>query len=287
MILLILLNQKIVQKILYESKFYSKTATESLQKDMVEKGQEEPAIVSIDGVVWNGNRRLAIRRKLLKVTGKQKYSRVEIVVLPELSSKELKMLERRLQMQKDWKEDYGPIQTRLDVRNSLNDKDWDIQEIIASYGRRYKQKELTDFRNQIDLIDDYLERIGRPSDYALINENEVGASVGVESFITLNSIIQKERAKNTRSMEIEKIKLAGFRLVKHKQSTYRTLRNFDSVLSHQQARDEFKANSPTFKNFPKNANAFSNDAVEEEYNNVDFAIETVRSSQKDAKKPRQ
>ena len=274
-------DQRTVQNILYSSKFYSKTATEDLQDDIKGKGQDEPAIVTVDGVVWNGNRRLAIRRQLLKDTGDQKYSRVGIVVLPELSGKELKILERRLQMHRDWKEDYGSIQTRLDVRNSLNDSSWTDQETIASYGGRYTIKELKNYKNEIDLIDDYLKRIGKPSDYASIQDVD---RKGVESFVTLNSIVKKERSKKTKDLEIEKIKLTGFRLIKHKKSTYHTLRDFESVLSHQQARNEFESNSPTFRNFPKRTYQFDDDAIEKEFDNVDVATETVRSSRKDAKK---
>ena len=70
------LHQKIIGEILYNSKFYSSTATEDLQNDIMEKGLEDPLIVSIDGTVWNGNRRLSIYQKLYEGTGDQKYERV-------------------------------------------------------------------------------------------------------------------------------------------------------------------------------------------------------------------
>lgn len=98
-------DQKLVEQVLLTSKFYSKTATEDLLEDIKKKGLEEPAIVTIDGVIWNGNRRIAILNKLRHDTGEQKYDYVNIVRLPALSFKELKKLERRLQMQKDWKQD--------------------------------------------------------------------------------------------------------------------------------------------------------------------------------------
>ena len=124
----------------------------------MKKGLEEPLIVSIDGTVWNGNRRLSIYRKLYEDTGDQKYERINMVVLPELSHKDLKRLERRLQMHKELKQKYGPIQTRLDVRMTMNDNDWDINEIIDSYGHRYDKVELDQFVQEIDLIDDYLRK---------------------------------------------------------------------------------------------------------------------------------
>ena len=275
-------DQEIVGEILYSSKFYSKTATQSLQEDIEKKGQIRPAVVTVDGVVWNGNRRLAIRRKMYKETGDQEYARVDIVVLPEMSGKELKQLERRLQMHRDLKEKYGPIQLRLDVRTSMNDPEWSPQEIIASYGGQYNERDLQNFKDEIDLIDDYLARIKRPNDYAWINEHE--KSAGVESFVTLNNIVQKARAKNSSIMEIEKIKLAGFRLISHSDATYNTMRKLQKVLRDPQGREEFTANSVTFGDFHRGANLLDKDAISAEFDNVELAYETVSSSKKDAKK---
>ena len=103
----------------------------------------------------------------------------------------------------------------------MNDPEWSPQEIIASYGGQYNERDLQNFKDEIDLIDDYLARIKRPNDYAWINEHE--KSAGVESFVTLNNIVQKARAKNSSIMEIEKIKLAGFRLISHSDATYNTM----------------------------------------------------------------
>lgn len=275
-------DQKIVGEILYSSKFYSKTATKSLQEDIEKKGQIRPAVVTVDGVVWNGNRRLAIRRKKYKETGDQKYARVDIVVLPEMSGKELKQLERRLQMHRDLREKYGPIQLRLDVRTSINDPEWSMQEIIASYGGLHKQSDLQNYKDEIDLIDSYLARIKRPNDYAWINEHE--KSAGVESFVTLNSIVQKARERGANIMEIEKIKLAGFRLISHSDATYNTMRKLQQVMRDPQGRSEFAANSVTFNNFRKDTNPLDRDAINAEFDNVELAYETVSSSKKDAKR---
>lgn len=275
-------DQDIVGEILYSSKFYSKTATQSLQDDIEQKGQIRPAVVTVDGVVWNGNRRLAIRRKKYKETGDQEYARVNIVMLPEMSSKELKQLERRLQMHRDLKEKYGPIQLRLDVRTSMNDPEWSTQEIIASYGGQYNERDLQNYKDEIDLIDDYLTRIKKPNDYAWINEHE--KSAGVESFVTLNNIVQNARKKNHSIMEIEKIKLAGFRLISHSDATYNTMRKLQKVMRDHQGREEFTTNSVTFGNFHRGMNPLDKDAINAEFDNVELAYETVSSSKKDAKK---
>jgi len=277
-------DQEIVEDILYESKFYSKTATEDLENDIKSHGQEEPSIVSIDGVVLNGNRRLAIRNKLWKTKGEQKYEYVNIVRLPELSLKELKKLERRLQMRKDWKQPYGSIQTRLDVRHSLEDGTWTMEELVASYGGRYTEDELLKFKKEIDLIDDYLVRIKRPKDYIFIESAEKGA--GVEIFTALLNTLQKEEKKKTSPLEIEKIKLAGFRIKHHPTSTYEDVRNFGRILSNPQSRSEFIANSSTVKEFnqiTKSGNEFDNESLGKELQNLEASIDVLNDLGKDAK----
>ena len=283
-------HQTIIGEILYNSKFYSSTATEDLQNDIEKKGLEEPLIASIDGTVWNGNRRLSIYRKLYADTGNPKYERVNIVVLPELSHKDLKRLERRLQMYKEWKQKYGRIQTCLDVRSSMNDNDWEIKEIMASYGNRYDEGELKQFVQEIDLIDDYLERIKRPKDYVFIETtgSEGGKGSGIERFASLNQTLQKLKNKKEKPLEIEKIKLSGFQIIHHPDSTYVNVRNYGAVISNGIARAEFKKNSITFKNFNAitkdgSEDAFGTEYLKKEYDNLDLSYQTVLNYRKDAK----
>lgn len=278
-------DQKLVEQVLLTSKFYSKTATEDLLEDIKKKGLEEPAIVTIDGVIWNGNRRIAILNKLRHDTGEQKYDYVNIVRLPALSFKELKKLERRLQMQKDWKQSYGPIQTRLDIRQSLKDSSWTVPEIIASYGGRYDKDDLEKMREEIDLIDEYLVRIKRPKDYALIELADKGG--GVETFTAIRDILKSEEKKQTKGIEQEKIKLACFRIKHHPESTYEHLRDFRKVLNDTQSRSEFIKNSDTFKSFntiTKSGNEFDNVSLKSEFDNLDASYEVIRNAKKDAKK---
>ena len=282
-------HQKQVGEILYTSKFYSKTATKELEADIKEKGLDEPLIVSIDGTTWNGNRRLSIYRKLYEETANQKYEWVNVVVLPELSHKDLKRLEHRLQLYKEWKEDYGKLQTRLIVRESMNSTKWEINEIIKSFGNKYDENELKQFVKEIDLIDDYLERIKRPKEYVFIETGDGDRGKGVESFATLNSTLRKLEKRGEKLLEIEKTKLSGLQIIHNPESTYHDIRNYDAVMSNSVARDEFKENSYTFKNFNEltrgdGKNAFSNECLKKEYENLEFPYQVVQNYKKDPKK---
>ena len=106
-----------------------------------------PAIISADGVIWNANRRIAIRRKLhvrgSKATqvdaGDPKWNKVKAVKLPSLTRKQLKQLEHRLQMAKTFKQDYGSITLRLRCREALTGNNpWTFEELNKFL---YKPKE--------------------------------------------------------------------------------------------------------------------------------------------------
>ena len=281
-------DQKLVGDILYTSKFYDKNVTEDLQRDIMDHGQDDPAVVSIDGVVWNGNRRLSIRRKLLEATGKQQYTRAPIVVLQEMSLKDLKKLERRLQMRKDWKVDFGPIHTRLDVRNSIESKDWPMKELIESYGNRYSESKLRQFKGEIDLIDEYLRRINHENDYVFIEERDKNneGGTGIESFTSLYDTIETARRNEVEDLEIEKIKLAGFRLIHHRDTTFRDLRKFSRNMADPSSKKEFIANSVTFKNFneiTRSGEEFDTKSVREEYKNNEIAYAIIQDRKTDPK----
>ena len=154
-------------------------------------------------------------------------------------------------MYKEWKQPYGIIQTHLDIRSSMNDKNWEIPEIIASYGYRYKKEDLVKHVQEIDLIDDYLERIKRPKDYVFIKttKSKEGGGTGVESFVTLNQTLQRLRKGKKKTIEIEKAKLSGFQIIHHPDSTHDNVRDYAAVMSNSTARDEFEKNSNYIQEF--------------------------------------
>ena len=50
-------HQKIIHNMLLNTKSYSTKSTASLKKDLLLKGQEDPALITEEGILWNGNRR--------------------------------------------------------------------------------------------------------------------------------------------------------------------------------------------------------------------------------------
>lgn len=134
--------------------------------------QTEPLLVTRDGFVINGNRRLASMRALLAQAAARyaSFSRIQAAVLPpELDREAIEYIEAALQMAPELKLAYGWINRRLKLREHARDLP---QEVIA---RAYR---FTDF-GQIDaelgelsLAEQYLAFVGFPLDYAQIADAE-------------------------------------------------------------------------------------------------------------------
>ncbi|MFG2333385.1 ParB N-terminal domain-containing protein [Streptomyces sp. NPDC048604] len=85
-----------------------------LKEDLKARGQQEPAIVTADGVLINGNRRSAAMRSLFVDDDVRDARYVRCLVLPaDATSAELVDLETELQVAKDFKQDYSWINEAL------------------------------------------------------------------------------------------------------------------------------------------------------------------------------
>lgn len=85
-----------------------------LKSDLKERGQREPAIVTAEGVLINGNRRSAALRSLFVDDNYMAARYVQCLVLPEDATvEELVDLETELQIARDFKEDYSWVNEAL------------------------------------------------------------------------------------------------------------------------------------------------------------------------------
>tara|TARA_B100001750_G_scaffold244048_1_gene260540 strand:- start:2141 stop:3499 length:1359 start_codon:yes stop_codon:yes gene_type:complete len=238
-------------KLLNNDWYYSQ-ATKDLKTELVEVGQREAAIISNDGIIWNANRRIAVRQQLFKETGGAEWNRVHAVRLPPMAHPDLKKLEHRLQMQKEFKADYGSVNLRLRCRQALADPidggdGWSMAELMNSFNNRYKKTEILKYIDEIELVDQFLVYIQNPSDYTQIQS--IGAGRGMEIFVALNDQLKWERNNPQNSPGesldglIENVKYIGFGLIHHPKSTYKNIRNFRDILRKEITRKSLIDNS--------------------------------------------
>ncbi|SVE62514.1 uncharacterized protein METZ01_LOCUS515368, partial [marine metagenome] len=99
--------------------------TKELMNSIRSSGQRDPAVITCDGFLINGNRRKVAIDALHEDTGEDEYSRMKVVILPGKddpggppTKKEIEQIENRYQLQSDGKSEY----TRLDQAISIRHK---------------------------------------------------------------------------------------------------------------------------------------------------------------------
>lgn len=140
--------------------------------DLGSKGQQRPGIVSLDGVVIDGNRRAMLLRKLEETPGKGKQY-FDAIILPDAyadNQAEIVRLETQYQLGEDSKVEYGPLQKYLHARRLHDDLNIGEEEIDTLMGESPgNTKRLLEIMN---LMDDYLEHIGCPRLYLMLKDSD-------------------------------------------------------------------------------------------------------------------
>jgi len=189
--------------------------------DLRVRGQEDPAIITYDGYLVNGNRRTAALKSL-----NERY--INCVVLPEdASQRDIYELEQELQISQDFREPYHWINELKNIRKGMDDKRFNFKENEMAKRLRIDIKELRAKRRMLELIDSFLiwRGIEGQYDYSKLEDTE-------QIFIQLEKAIKKYTEPN----KLDELKNAVFVLIEQKPSKGRLygyvmdlIKNFDSV----------------------------------------------------------
>ena len=110
---------EIFEKFIFESK---KQALKDTQVSISEKGQQEPGVILSDGRVIDGNRRFTALRRIQKETKLQHYFEAVILsfdISNKIDEKKIKELELDLQLGREERVSYDPIDRIFDVYNTI------------------------------------------------------------------------------------------------------------------------------------------------------------------------
>ena len=110
---------EIFEKFIFESK---KQALKDTQISISEKGQQEPGVILSDGRVIDGNRRFTALRRIQKETKIQQYFEAVILsfdISNKIDEKKIKELELDLQLGRQERVSYDPIDRIFDVYNTI------------------------------------------------------------------------------------------------------------------------------------------------------------------------
>jgi len=145
-------------------------------QELAEQGQQiEPLLISADGVLINGNRRLAAMRTLLARDPERYagFAAVSAAVLPaDVTPAEVEAAEAALQMAPETKLAYGWINRRLKLRRQRQELGIPDAEILRAY-RLADAGRIDEELGQLALAEDYLQRFAQsPRAYSLIADAE-------------------------------------------------------------------------------------------------------------------
>ena len=185
--------------------------TKRTSDDLKVRGQWNCGIITEDGYVIDGNRRMSIISKLYDDTGLDKWKYLKVALLKELiSPQELWMLEASLQLGKDEIVRYGPINDLLKLREGVNAGLTSKAIIDTLYGYE-SEEEVKEKLRRLDLIEQYLKFMGIPEKYSK-------ATNSYKHFIHLQDIIKSCNDMDYEPERIVKIKYAAFQLIKERLS---------------------------------------------------------------------
>lgn len=128
--------------------------------------QQSPLLLTHDGIVVNGNRRLAYMRSVNFTDG---Y--VEVARLPEgTDDLEIRNIELTLQMAEEGKSEYAWINQILTIRDNMRAGMTEKQLIDAMVG--HFPADVRKMIRMVSLIDDFLKRRETPEDYSAIGDQK-------------------------------------------------------------------------------------------------------------------
>jgi hypothetical protein len=162
----------IVEKFLWESK---EIANEATVIDLATKGQQKFGIVTADGVIIDGNRRVSLMKRILNdkslhESQRQRCEYFKAVILPtNASKKEILRLETTFQMGEDAKVDYNPIEKYLKC-GDLKEEGFNNDDIAEFMGIQKKDVEIN--LQILKLMNQYLERYGYEGVYTMASGHE-------------------------------------------------------------------------------------------------------------------
>lgn len=184
-----------------------KTLIKSTEKDkdliayFAANTQTEPLILTHDGFVISGNRRLCAFRELLGENGEnyQKYknfTQVRVVILPNLDPDQIDQIEDFLEQQTDIKEPFSWVSRALGYRNRIRRYGYSDDKLARI--ARVKKSEIRSLIDKLEIADRYLDSINKPKDYDQILDD-------FYAFEKIYSCQTKDKASPSKKTAFEKL----------------------------------------------------------------------------------
>ena len=224
-------TQKIISE--YLGKSDPKT-NDDLKKILKKEGQTEPAVITADGSLINGNRRKWAFEQLMNEYPEEKYKKLKVVILPGSEDperptvKDIAILENRLQVYLTGKSEYSKMNKALTYYTntlsgiSLEELLKDDSTFGDSDNKKFKQK-IKKFKEEyfepIKLMDEYLEANNTKGDYSRVSNRWMSFEELAKNFTSQFKNDKFLIEHNIEKKEIGQLKSAAFNIIKIKDSS--------------------------------------------------------------------
>lgn len=237
--------QAILEKFLYEK---DPEKTDILMKSIAHSGQAEPAIITCDGFLINGNRRKMVLEKLRRMhPGKPEYEMMKVVILPGPGDPggpptllEIERLENRYQLQSEGKSEYYGFDRALSIKRkqrlgfTLEEQIRDDPRYVNAPEREIQQavKEIkNEFLGPLACVDRYLQLFDREGLYGTISTGAGDKEGRWQAFIdyshTYQRYFQNQKwmlASGVEEEDVGSIENAAFKMIR-----LRHLKDLDKI----------------------------------------------------------
>jgi len=182
---------------------------EILTSSIAHIGQSEPAIITADGLLINGNRRKMVLDELRKQTkGRTEFDVMKVVVLPGANDPggpptliEIERLENRYQLQSEGKSEYYGFDRALSMKRKM-ELGFSLQEQLRDDPRyaNASEKETEqamreaerDFLQPLECVDRYLKTFGRERLYGSVSAGPSDPEGRWQAFIDYSIAYNKQ-----------------------------------------------------------------------------------------------
>jgi hypothetical protein len=161
-------NANLIEQYLFDS---SANRNEKTMASLSEKGQQDPGIVTKDGIIIDGNRRAMLLNILSKQSKQDGY--FNAIVLPDTlfeNEKNIVALETMYQMGVDSKVDYNPIEKYLRCKDLLFVHEMTLTQISELMAE--PEKRIREWLSILELMDEYLDYLHQNGKYILLSKRE-------------------------------------------------------------------------------------------------------------------
>ena len=258
-------TQKILKRFLDER---DSEKTTELMNSIRHSAQREPAIITSDGFLINGNRRKLALEKLFEETIDERFKWMRVVILPGKNDDkeggpptiyEIEQIENRYQFQSEGKAEYYSFDKALSIRKKIN-HGMSLEEQLkddpnfAHLGQKEFEKVVKKYRDDylepLKCIDNYLESLGRDGLYDTVSTGISDKKGRWEAFLDYYNYVEKKLADDDKLYELglkedEKgvIRDIAFKIIRKKEfkdlpKLHEIMRKLPQMLNNPEAKEE-------------------------------------------------